>query len=63
MKTTMAAEAKKSYKLAGNTKQLDVNIGRGTLKVTNEMLKNEKMVATLQKLAPKVFIKGLIVLA
>jgi len=58
----MAAE-KKVYKLAGNVKLLDVNIGRGTLKVTNEELKNDKFVAALQKLAPKVFIKGLIVLA
>ena len=57
------AEAKKSYKLAGTTKQLDVNIGRGTLKVTNEMLKNDKFIAALQKLAPKVFVKGLVVLA
>ena len=57
------AEAKKSYKLAGTTKQLDVNIGRGTLKVTNDMLKNDKFIAALQKLAPKVFVKGLVVLA
>ena len=57
------AEAKKSYKLAGTTKQLDVNIGRGTLKVTNEMLKNDKFIAALQKLAPKVFVKGLVVMA
>lgn len=54
---------KKTYKLAGSTQQLDVNIGRGSLKVTNEALKNDKFVIALQKLAPKVFIKGLIVVS
>ena len=58
----MPAE-KKTYKLAGKAQTLDVNIGRGSLKVTNEMLKNEKFIIALQKLAPKVFIKGLIVVS
>jgi len=60
----MAAEkTTKVYKLAGNAKQLDVPTQYGTIKVTNEMLKKEAVVAMLQKSAPKVFIKGLIVLA
>ena len=58
----MATE-KKTYKLAGNTKQLDVPTQYGTMKVTNEMLKDDKFVAMLQRTAPKVFIKGLVVLA
>ena len=58
----MAAE-KKTYKLAGSTKQLDVPTTYGTIKVTNEALKSDKFVAMLQKHAPKVFIKGLVVLA
>ena len=58
----MPAE-KKTYKLAGTAQKLDVNIGRGSLQVTNEALKNEKFVIALQKLAPKVFIKGLIVVS
>ena len=58
----MATE-KKTYKLAGSTKQLDVPTQYGTMKVTNEMLKDDKGVAMLQKCAPKVFIKGLVVLA
>ena len=60
----MAAEkTTKVYKLAGNAVQLDVPTQYGTIKVTNEMLKDDKMVAMLQKCAPKVFINGLIVLA
>ena len=58
----MATE-KKTYKLAGSTKQLDVPTPYGTVKVTNEMLKDDKFVAMLQRTAPKVFIKGLVILA
>lgn len=53
----------KAYKLAGNAVQLDVSTQYGTIKVTNKMLQNDATVAMLQKCAPKVFIKGLIVLA
>jgi len=62
MPKTMPAE-KKTYKLAGNAKQLDVNTGRGTIKVTNDALKSDRFVSALQKMAPKVFIKGLIVVS
>jgi hypothetical protein len=57
------ADAKKTYKLAGAAKQLDVPTQYGTIKVTNDALKEDKFVAMLQKQAPKVFIKGLVVLA
>jgi hypothetical protein len=60
----MAAEKTiKAYKLAGTAKQLDIPTPYGTMKVTNELLKDDRMVAMLQKNAPKVFIQGLIVLA
>ena len=59
----MANETKKTYKLAGAAKRLDVPTTYGTLKVTDEALKEDKFVAMLQKQAPKVFIKGLVVLA
>jgi hypothetical protein len=59
----MSEKTHKGYKLAGKTKQLDVPTQYGTIKVTNETLKDDKMVAMLQKCAPKVFINGLIVLA
>jgi hypothetical protein len=53
----------KAYKLAGNAVQLDVSTQYGTIKVTNKMLQKDSTVAMLQQCAPKVFIKGLIVLA
>ena len=43
--------------------QLDVSTQYGTIKVTNKMLQKDSTVAMLQQCAPKVFIKGLIVLA
>lgn len=62
--TQMAAEkSTRAYKLAGTAVQLDVVTQYGTIKVTNQSLKNDSTVAMLQKRAPKVFIKGLIVLA
>jgi hypothetical protein len=59
----MSEKTYKGYKLAGANKQLDVPTPYGTIKVTNELLKDDKVVAMLQKSAPKVFINGLIVLA
>ena len=51
------------YKLGNEKTAIDVTTKYGAYRVTNELLKNDKVVAMLQAQAPAAFQSGLIVLA
>ena len=59
----VARKAFNGYKLGNNAQTIDVNTKYGRVRVTNEMLKNDKTVAMIQREAPTLFQKGVIVLA
>lgn len=51
------------YKLGNEKTAIDVTTKYGAYRVTNELLKSDKVVAMLQQQAPHAFQSGLIVLA
>lgn len=56
-------KAFKGYKLGNDKTAIDVTTKHGAIRVTNELLKKDKVVAMLQAQAPHAFQSGLIVLA
>ena len=61
--TPVERKALKGYKLGNDKQAIDVTTSKGAYRVTNELLKKDKIVAFLQKEAPHAFQSGLIVLA
>ena len=59
----VARKAFNGYKLGNEKTAIDVTTKHGAYRVTNELLKKDKVVAFLQKEAPNAFRSGLIVLA
>ena len=59
----VARRAFNGYKLGNDAQTIDVNTKYGRVRVTNETLKNDKTVAMIQREAPTLFQKGVIVLA
>ena len=61
--TPVERKAFKGYKLGNDKQAIDVTTKHGAIRVTNELLKKDKVVAMLQAQAPHAFASGLIVLA
>lgn len=65
-KASQAPAARKAfngYKLGNEKTAIDVTTKYGAYRVTNELLKSDKVVSMLQQQAPHAFQSGLIVLA
>lgn len=59
----VARKAFNGYKLGNEKTAIDVTTKHGAIRVTNELLRNDKVVTMLQAQAPHAFQSGLIVLA